>query len=47
MNSQISRQARLAQANDVIDNSSNNLDSVKEQVEKLHQYYLSLAQQDN
>ena len=48
MQSQVSREERLAQADDVIDNDADlehNLPNLKAQVEKLHQQYQQLAQQ--
>ena len=43
INAQINREDRLAMADDVIDNSGDDLSSIKEQVRKLHQTYLALA----
>lgn len=43
INAQISRQERLARADDIIDNSNKDLTVVKTQVSKLHQTYLALA----
>ncbi len=43
MQSQLSRQDRLAVADDIIDNTKN-LENVHKQVEQLHQFYLNLAQ---
>ncbi len=42
MNTQATRQQRLSKADDIIINDGN-LASLKRQVEKLHQYYLSLS----
>ncbi|MFC0309366.1 dephospho-CoA kinase [Gallibacterium trehalosifermentans] len=47
MQSQISRQQRLAKADDIINNEQpleKNLDCLKDEVMKLHQYYLQLSQ---
>ncbi|MFC0323488.1 dephospho-CoA kinase [Gallibacterium melopsittaci] len=47
MQSQISRQQRLAKADDIINNEqpfAENLDCLKTEVMKLHQYYLQLSQ---
>ena len=43
INAQINRKDRLSMADDVIDNSGDDLSSIKEQVRKLHQTYLALA----
>ena len=42
--SQISRQTRLAAADDIIDNTQTDLHGVEKAVKKLAEYYLSLAQ---
>jgi len=44
INNQISRSERLKAADDVIDNSSTELVKIEQQVQKLHQQYLNLAQ---
>jgi len=44
INNQISRGERLKAADDVIDNSSKDLIKIEQQVQKLHQRYLNLAQ---
>lgn len=43
ISSQVDRQGRLAAADDVIDNDNVSIDSLDEQINKLHQHYLSLA----
>ena len=43
ISAQVSREERLAKADDVIDNSNANLADVEQQVHKLHKKYLSLA----
>ncbi|REL36591.1 dephospho-CoA kinase [Thalassotalea euphylliae] len=43
ISAQVSREERLAKADDVIDNSSANLADVEQQVHNLHKKYLSLA----
>lgn len=45
MAQQISREQRLAQADDVIDNTQENLEYLREQILRLHQFYLHLAKQ--
>lgn len=41
--SQISREARLAKADDVIDNKTDKIEDVKNQIFNLHQHYLQLS----
>jgi len=43
ISSQVDRQERLAAADDVIDNDNVSIASLDEQINKLHQHYLSLA----
>ena len=43
ISSQVDRQERLAAADDVINNDNVSIDSLDEQINKLHQHYLSLA----
>lgn len=45
MKSQASRQQRLAAADDVLDNNSNDLNQLQQRVTELHQQYLALAAQ--
>jgi len=44
INSQINREQRLAAANDIIDNESSDLVSLRKSVSELHQQYLFLSQ---
>jgi dephospho-CoA kinase len=43
--SQISREERLKHADDIIDNSENDLNVIQNQVEKLHNIYVSMAKE--
>lgn len=43
ISSQVSREERLAKADDIIDNSVTNLTNIEQQVGKLHEKYLALA----
>ena len=43
ISSQVDRQGRLAAADDTIDNDNVSIDSLDEQINKLHLHYLSLA----
>lgn len=46
IDNQVSRQERLAAADDVIENTGS-LDDLKTQVKRLHEFYLNLERQDN